>query len=358
MTEPATTVPTYRVAQWATGNIGSRSLRAVIEHPRLELVGLHVSSEEKAGRDAGELCGLGSTGVVATRDVDEVIAARPDCVLFMQQGSDTDALCALLEAGVNVVTTAGEFHHPGSMDPTLRRRVEAACAKGGASIHSTGSSPGFISEAVPLVLTSIQRRLDRLQIQEFADLSSRNSPELLFDLMGFGKEPASFDPGRWAHGAHSFGPTLRQLGDAVGMPLDAIESTGEVATATRSVEIAAGTLDAGTVAAQRMTVWGLRDGREVLSFSATWYCSSELDADWDLRPSGWRLVVDGDCPLDVEIRLAIPLERMAETTPGYTAHRAVNAVPFVCEAPHGIRTTADLPQVIADLGPAIGGDRR
>ena len=62
------------------------------------------------------------------------------------------------------------------------------------------------------------------------------------------------------------------------------------------------------------------------------------------------MVVDGDCPLDVDIRLAIPLERMAETTPGYTANRAVNAVPLVCEAPPGIRTSVELPQMVANLG--------
>ena len=47
----------YRVVQWATGNIGTKSLRAVIEHPGLELVGLYVHSADKAGTDAGELCG-------------------------------------------------------------------------------------------------------------------------------------------------------------------------------------------------------------------------------------------------------------------------------------------------------------
>jgi 4-hydroxy-tetrahydrodipicolinate reductase len=355
MTGPTAATPTYRVAQWATGNIGSRSLRAVIEHPQLDLVGVHVHAGDKAGRDAGELCGLGATGVVATTDIDEIIASRPDCVLYMQQGCDMEAICALLEAGANVVTTAGEFHHPTSMDPALRARVEAACARGDASIHSTGSSPGFISEALPLVLTSIQRRLDRLRIEEHADLSSRNTPGLLFDLMGYAKDPASFDPGRWVHGAQSFGPTLRQLGDALGLPLDAIESTGEVATATRTVEIAAGTIPAGTVAAQRMTVSGLRGGEVLLSFSANWYCSTHIDADWDLHPTGWRVVVDGDCPLDVGLRFAVPLDHMAETTPGYTANRAVNAVPFVCEAPHGIQTTVDLPQVVADLagGPTV-----
>ena len=37
---------------------------------------------------------------------------------------------------------------------------------------------------------------------------------------------------------------------------------------------------------------------------------------------------------------------MGEWSPGYTANRAVNAVPVVCAAAPGIRTTVDLPQII------------
>jgi 4-hydroxy-tetrahydrodipicolinate reductase len=325
-------------------------MRAVIEHPQMTLVGVHVNSPDKEGIDAGELCGLGPIGVAATRTIDDILAVEPDCVLYMRQGMDIEEITTLLESGANVVTTCGEFHHPGSMDVAMRDRIEAACDRGSTSIHSTGISPGFISEAMPIVLTSIQRRLDRLQIEEFADVSSRNSPEMLFQLMGFGRDRSAFDPGRWSHGAASFGPSLRLLGEAIGLPLDSVESNGEVAVATRDVEIAAGTVAAGTVAAQRMTVAGMRHGAEFLSFSANWYCSTEIDADWDLREGGWRVTVAGDCPLDIDIRLAIPLERMAETTPGYTANRAVNSVPVVCEAEPGIRTTVDLPQVVARLG--------
>ncbi len=350
MTGHAGPSPTYRVVQWATGNIGTRALRAVIEHPRLDLVGVRVTSPDKVGRDAGELCGLEPVGVAATDRLDDVLALAPDCVLYMQQGYDVDVLCALLGAGVNVVTTTGGFHHPGSMDPDVRGRVEAACAAGGTSLHSTGSSPGFISEAVPLVLTSLQRRLDRLHIAEFADLSSRDSPMLLFDLMGYGQDPSTFDPVRWSYGGEAFGPSLRLVGDALGMPLESVESTGEVATAVRDIEIAAGTIPAGTVAGQRMNVVGRHGGDELLSFSATWYCTTEIDASWDLRPGGWHVTVEGDCPLDMDLRLDIPLERMAESTPGYTANRAVNAVPVVCVAAPGIRTTVDLPQIVADLG--------
>ena len=94
-----------RVVQWATGNIGLRSLRAVIEHPDLDLVGLYVYSPAKVGQDAGTLCGAGPTGVLATDDVDEILALRPDCVLYMGDRPDVDLLCRLLEAGVNVVAT-------------------------------------------------------------------------------------------------------------------------------------------------------------------------------------------------------------------------------------------------------------
>ena len=95
----------YRVVQWATGNIGLRSLQAVIEHPELELVGLYVYSEAKAGQDAGELCGLAPVGVRATRDLDEIVALQPDCVLYMGDRADMDVLCRLLESGSNVVSS-------------------------------------------------------------------------------------------------------------------------------------------------------------------------------------------------------------------------------------------------------------
>lgn len=341
---------TCRVVQWATGNIGTSSLRSVIEHPGLELAGVYVHSPGKAGRDAGDLCGVRATGIAATNDIEDVVALGADCVLYMPSVLDAGEVCRLLAAGTNVVTTRGEFHHPASMDPALRERVEAACAEGGTSVHSTGSSPGFITESVPLVLSSIQRRLDGLTIDEYADLSRRNSPDLLFGIMGFGKPPAAFDERRLAHGRTSFGPSLRLLAESLGLPLDDVEASGEVAVASRTVEIAAGTIEAGTVAAQRLTVAGIREGRPLLRFRANWYCTTDLDPAWDLLATGWRVAVDGDAPLDVDLRFPVPIERMGDVSPGYTAHRAVNAVPVVCAAPAGIRTSVDLPQIIPVLG--------
>jgi len=341
-----------RVVQWATGNIGTRSLQHVIEHPRLTLAGLYVTSPAKVGVDAGELCGLPPTGVAATSDVDEILALNADCVLYMPAACDLDQVCGILAGGTNIVTTRGEFHHPGSMPSADRERVEQACAAGGTSIHSTGSSPGFITEAIPLVLTSIQRRLDLLSIYEYADMSARNSPDLLFNLMGYGHPVEEFPPQRFSYLAHSFGPSMRLVADAIGMPLDSVTSAGEVAVTPEKLTIAAGTLDAGTVAGQRTTVTGTHQGRPLMTFTATWVVSQDLDPAWSLRGAGWNgwnVRVDGDAPLDIDIRFAIPDGRMGEMTPGYTANRAVNAVPYVCAAAPGIRTTVDLPQIIPVL---------
>jgi 4-hydroxy-tetrahydrodipicolinate reductase len=332
----------YRVVQWATGNIGTKSLQGVIEHPAMELVGVYVYGADKVGRDVG--------GLTATSSIDDILDLDAECILYMPRACDFDEVCRLLASGANIVTTRGEFHRPASLPDDVRARVEAACQEGRTSIHSTGSSPGFITEAVPLVLTSIQRRLDLVSIEESADLSQRDSPELLFDLMGFGGPPEALHGGRLEHLLSSFGPSLQLTAESLGMPLDSLEVAGEVAVAARTIEIAAGTLEAGTVAAQRTTVSGMRNGRPLMKFQATWYCTAELDPAWEVHRTGWRIVVDGDAPLAVDLPFPFPLEEMAQRSPGYTANRAVNAVPYVITAAPGIRTSVDLPQIIARLG--------
>lgn len=338
---------TFRVIQWATGNIGSRSLRTVIEHPQYELVGLWVSSPEKVGKDAGELCGLPPTGVKATNSAEELIGLDADCVLYMRQGVDWDEVCAILASGKNIVTTRGEFHYPAMMDPQIRARVEEACRKGGTSLYSTGSSPGFITEALAIPLLSLSRRLDCLTIDEYADVSSRNSPDMIYQIMGFGAPMAPFDQRRAEHLKGDFGRSLAQIAEAIGLPFDEIDAVGELSPARNTIRIAAGPIEAGTVGAMRITITGKQKGKPVLRFRANWYCTADVeDTGWDLRESGWRVLVEGDTPVKVDITYPVTPEEYPLFTPGLTAHRAVNAVPMVCEAAPGIRTTVDMAQVI------------
>jgi 4-hydroxy-tetrahydrodipicolinate reductase len=336
----------YRVIQWATGNIGSRALKTVIQHPRMELAGLYVSSAQKAGKDAGDLCGLGKTGVTSTNSVSDIVATDADCVLYMRQGLDLDEVCGLLASGKNIVTTRGEFHHPPSMNPATRARVEEACQKGGTSIYSTGSSPGFITEALSIPLLSLSRRHDCLTIDEYADMTSRDSPDMIFNIMGYGVAPGAFDQRKVDYVKHDFAGSLAQIADAIGLPFDRVEARGEMSAARNTKKIAAGTIQKGTVGALRITIQGFHKDKVVLRFRANWYCTDDIEHDWSLRESGWRVRVEGDTPLDVNITFPVRPEDYAAFTPGLTAHRAVNAVPMVCAAQPGIRTTVDMAQVI------------
>jgi 4-hydroxy-tetrahydrodipicolinate reductase len=266
-----------------------------------------------------------------------------------------DEICRILESGSNIVSTRMELQNPKALDPAVAERIEAACKKGNSSVHATGSSPGFITEAIPIVLASIQRRLDHLAINEYADCSSRDSPEMIFEMMGFGQKPGAVNEGQLYHMKTSFAPSLQLIATALGLPLDDIQVVGAQGVARNDVQIAAGVVPKGTVAATRTRVIGRRGGKPLMAFTAVWFVSSDVDTtdgeEWEFRKeSGWRIVLQGDCPLDVSIHFPVAEADYAEMTPGLTAHRPVNAVPYICEAPAGIQTTVDLPQIIAKLG--------
>ena len=342
----------FRVVQWATGKVGAGSLRAIVRHPSLDLVGLYVHSESKAGCDAGEICGIAPVGIKATRSIEDVIALKPDCVMYMQEGANLDDICRLLEAGINIITTRGKFFNPEKMNPEFRQRVQAACKKGKSSIHATGSSPGFITETLPLALLSISRRLDCLTIDEFAYIPESCSNEMIFDVMGYGRAPgAEFDAGLLGHMAQCFEQSLYTLATALSLPFDKVETSGENAVAANRIPLPKDAfIEKGTVAAQRITVAGIRDGKPVLRFRANWYCATDIEPAWHLGKTGWRMVVEGDTPLDVHIGFPRTEEPVAVQMSGLTAHGAVNAVPYVCVAAPGIVTISDLPRVVAKLG--------
>jgi len=235
--------------------------------------------------------------------------------------------------------------------------VIEACTKGRSSIYATGSSPGFITDALPFALLSMQRHVDAIAIDEFANLSQRDSPHLLFELMGFGRPLESFDARRSSYLLGEFAPALAELAAAADRPVDEWSATGEVAAARRSITIVAGDLQEGTIAAQRTTMIGTRAGVEVMRFAVNWYCTTDIEPAWDLRPTGWRVRIRGDAPFDVELPFPIPLEELGSYTPAYTANRPVNAIPYVCAAPPGIIATTDLPPITV-AGPTSARARR
>jgi 4-hydroxy-tetrahydrodipicolinate reductase len=336
----------YRVVQWGTGNIGLRALREVIRHPDLDLVGVLVYDPAKAEVDAGTLCGEEPVGIRPTTDRAAIRELKPDCVLYMPGNLDLEDVVGLLAAGSNVVTTRGEFFGGAARLGDDLRTVLDACEKGGTSIYATGSSPGFSTDALPFALISMQRRVDLVEINEYANMSRRDSPHMIFKQMGFGSPVGPGNDARAQYLLGEFGPPLGVLAEAAGRPVDRWTSEGSVAAARQTTVIAAGEIPAGTVAAQRTTITGYAGDEPIVRMTTNWYCTEDVDPAWELLPTGWRIRVRGDTPMDVTIGFPVPLEEFADFTPGLTANRPVNAVPYVCQAAPGVLSTSDLPHIV------------
>lgn len=347
---------TYRVVQWSAGRMGKKSIRGIVGHPDLELVGLYVYSADKAGMDAGVLAGIEPLGIKATRDIEDIVALAPDCVLYMQEGFDIDDLTRLLASGINVITTRNEFFYGPGMDPSIRSRIEEACRRGGASIHATGSSPGFSTTTMPLTLVNPMRRLDELIIDEYADIPASVGPAMI-KRMGFGSpvHDTTIDPAALAPRVVGYQQSITALADAIGLPLDGFEVRGDIARATKPYTLSDGTVIAeGTMAAQRLTVAGIRNSKPFISFRSHWFCTHDLDPNWGIDGEGWLFTTKGDAPMQVRVTYGRTDEGYSEHLAGYTAHPAINAIPYVVTAKPGIITIFDLPPVIARLGAVSG----
>jgi 4-hydroxy-tetrahydrodipicolinate reductase len=353
--------PRHRVLQWATGNTGQRALREVIRHPSLDLAGVLVYDPAKNGVDAGELCGEGRTGVLSTDDRDAVLKLGADCCVYMPRATGrgrtragltedelVEDVVAMLGSGTNIVTTCSDLFARGArLSDTNRSRLLDACQRGGASVWASGSDPGFITETVPMALLSVQRRVDLIEIEEFGDLSRRPSAHMVMDQMRFGKPLAEFDPERRKN--HLFGeyqPPLSVLADIAGFAIDEWTAEGGVAAAKHDVSIVAGEVKAGTAAAQRIVVHGRCAGSDRIRFVQYGFVASDVEPDWGLQPTGWRIRVHGDAPFDVSMPFPVPLDELASVVPAFNANGPVNAIPYVCSAAPGILTTEDLPHIL------------
>jgi 2,4-diaminopentanoate dehydrogenase len=351
----------YRVIQWATGNTGQRALREVIRHPSFDLVGVLVYDPAKNGVDAGELCGERSTGVLATTDRDSILKTDADCVVYMPRATGrgqtragltedelVEDVVSLLSSGTNVVTTCSDLFARGiRLNEENRARVRDACEKAGTSVWASGSDPGFVTETLPLAFLSIQRHVDLVEIEEFGDLSHRPSSHMVMEQMRFGKPLEEFDPDRRKN--HLFGeyqPPLSVLADIAGFTIDEWKAEGGVAAAKEDVTIVAGEIKAGTAAAQRIIVTGRSGGVDRVRFTQYGFIAMDVEPDWGLQPTGWRIRIHGDAPIDMSMPFPVSLDDLASFVPAYNANGLVNAIPYVCAAPAGFLTTEDLPHIV------------
>jgi hypothetical protein len=339
----------YRVIQWATGSIGQISIRHFADNPDFELVGVFVTSEEKAGKDAGELAGIPRLGVAATSNIDEVLAIEADVVNYAPLYMNIAELARILRSGKNIVTPVG-FVYPKALDPKDVAELEAACADGGTSLYGAGIHPGFSGDLLPMTLSRLCTRIDQVVVQEVADLAPHPSHKMNFEGLGFGRDPdeSRANPSPLIHTMESiFKESMLLLADGLGVEVEKMTTEFDVALAKRDLVVRSGRIAKGTVGGMRHEWITWSGGRPVIVFRSFWKMDDDLDPNWGYGTVKYSVLIEGVPSMKLEFE---PTSKHPTGDEGYwgriwTAMNAVNAIPAVVAAGPGIKTHLDLPVV-------------
>lgn len=329
----------FRIVQWFTGDIAQHQIRLVDAHPLMELVGAFVFHDEKVGRDAGEIAGIGPLGVRATKDMDEILSVEADCVLYNPPTERYDEIVPILASGKNVISIMSGWNP---------RRYECfpdivdACAEGGSSLFGTGLNPG-LSYELALLGSSICHEVESVYIST-CERQSTLSPVFL-EKFGFGRTEEEL--ARTEDGARAIFDNLLQVTDLIcrelGLAYDGNELTYEYEPATRDYDekilIRKGTM-AGLVVKASSTHGGVPKATIELRFLlGTDYVSQEFLAG--APKQGWIEVDVRGTPGSRLTHEIYADEKIVKTRS--TGTKAVNAIPFVCAAAPGLVSPLDLP---------------
>lgn len=350
-----TTTGRLRVFQVATGNVGTEMVRRLRHQPDLELVGVHCYSPDKVGRDAGELAGIGPVGVVATGTVDEILAARPDVVTFHGVWPDVELYEQVLEAGIDVVTTADwitgdhrNANHLGADGRTEESRIQAACERGGATFYGTGMNPG-LAQILTVVHSADVTEIEKVTCTESVDVSCHHSVDTWRNV-GFGDPVTDPEvPRKLELGTRVFEDGVRLMADCFGLELDEVAFEYELGACTKDVDLGWYQLPAGSLGGACFSYVGKVAGVPRVELRLEWQMTPHTDPHWDIKGC-YITHIEGD-PVIYSKHIILPkpgtdfssVEAFAAIGMTVTGMPALNAIRAVIDAPPGIVTSADLP---------------
>jgi len=323
-----------RIIQYGLGPIGSAVARHVVERRGLELVSCVDIDPAKYGRDAGEVIGLdytlgfdvaGTLGQALERTQAEVVIHTTSSYFDLFE----DQIVEILEAGLDIVSTAEELSFPWIANAQQAARIDSAAKRAGKTVLGTGVNPGFLMDALPLFMTAISQQVDRIEVTRVINASTRRGP--FQAKIGSGLTVETFNEkmaaGRMGH--VGLPESVGMVFDTLGKTLARYESTvepviAEQLTATEHFEV-----QPGQVRGLKQVARGYTDDGEFMTLTFM----AALDADQD----GDTITVTGKPNLEVKL----------QGTNGdlATVAIAVNAVRRVKEAAPGLVTMRDLPIV-------------
>jgi 2,4-diaminopentanoate dehydrogenase len=349
---------TLRVVHWGTGSTGRHGLRAIVQHPDLELVGWVVHSPDKVGRDAGEFCGLAANGVLGTHDIASVLALDPHCLSYMSNGVGRERevvadIAPFLEHGTNVVTCSLiPFIYPPITPAALLDPAEVACNQGRSSLFNSGIDPGYATGDLVASLLSLASEVESVRVQELGNFSRYGAGTMMREIFGFG-QPSSYFPPLFSGGmlTHFWNGTIGEIARLLDIAIDEIRLVHDVATVDHAVETAFGRIDAGTIGAVHFELQGMHHGRPVVVVEHIDRISPDAGPQWDkatgTEATAYRVVITGrpsfSCELDFTLAGGVSGAVVA------TATYLVNAIAAVCAAAPGVLGRDDIAPFVGPL---------
>jgi 4-hydroxy-tetrahydrodipicolinate reductase len=339
-------VTALRVFQVASGNVGTEMIKRIASRSDLELVGLHCYTPEKIGRDVGVLAGIGPIGVTATGTVEEILAARPDCVTFHGVWPDVELYARVLAAGINVVTTAdwvtGHHRH------TESEVLQAACLRGKSTFYGTGMNPG-LAQILTIVHCADVADIENVTCIESVDVSCHHSAPTWANC-GFGRPVADPDvPRRLELGTRVFEDGVRLMADCCDIDLDEVAFEYELGACTKDVDLGWYVLPAGSLGGCAFRYVGKVAGVPRVELHLEWQMTQYTEPHWDIQGCYITKITGDPCIYSKHLILPKPgsdfssVDAFAAVGMTVTGMPALNAVRAVVAAPPGIVTSADLP---------------
>lgn len=326
---------TIRVLQVGLGPIGLGVARQLAQRAGFELIGAVDPRPDLVGRELAEVCGLdgsqGAAGQVAA-DLDTALRElRPDAAVVCTSSAlerVAPSLETCLAAGAAVVSTTEELAYPWRERPGLARRLDESAKRAGRALIGVGVNPGFAMDALPLVLTSVCERVDRVTVRRIQDAAKRRLP--FQQKIGAGLTLEAFADGVAAgHIRHvGLAESIGLLAAALGWQLD--EVTDEIAPkiADRPVTSDQLAVEAGQVCGLIQTGTGRQNGRVRIRLEMEAYLGAPESYD--------EVEIDGVPPLRSRVEGGIHGDIA-------TVAITVNAIPRAVAAPPGLITVKDLP---------------
>ncbi|WP_083872796.1 dihydrodipicolinate reductase [Nocardia testacea] len=327
---------THTIVMVGLGATGLAMAASLLRRTDVQIVGAADRNPAVVGADLGTLAGLGASGVTVIDEPSRLPAADLAIVATTSDlGVVVDTLVPLLERSYNVMSICEELSYPWSSHPDIARRLDETAKANDVTVLGTGANPGVLMDTLPLLLTTLTQRVERIVIRRRTNMSRYGA---ILSKFGLGLTPARFD-GAQASGAvvghYGFEQAISALATGLGWSLDAIVvervSPSRVSDTVRTGDHVV--IQPGEIAAVTHAARGTVGGRTVIDLEIMFGFfdgSDPVSAGDDYRIEGADQVIELSSPVGFESFVS-------------TIAAAVNVATAVVHAPRGFLSMGDLP---------------